>query len=164
MNHVPRVLNLIASLALAALPASALAQPAAPLKAICQGTGVAPPEPIGDTGHAVRVVQYSCYGEGGVTDGTVITGMVIWDVNGQNSVALSANGVYRKAGGLAVYEETDAKYSLTLVDGKVTGFAGSSKVVIKAAGGNLAPLAGKTMTDAFHSIPGGRFVIERTID
>lgn len=164
MNHAPRTLNWIASLALALWTGGASAQPAAPMKATCQVMGAAPSEPVGDTGHAIRVVHYSCYGDGGLTDGTVITGMVIWDVNGQDSFALSANGVYRKAGGIAVYEEADAKYSLTLLDGKVTGFAGSSKVIIKAAGGSLAPLAGKTMTDTFHSIPGGRFMFERTVD
>jgi hypothetical protein len=163
MNRALVTLRLTAALAMTTLSAGALAQAEVPLKATCQTIGTVASEPLGDpAGHAIRVVEYSCRGEGGVTDGTTITGMVIWEVDGPNSVALDGNGVYRKTGGIAVYQDVDAKYTLTVVDGKVTGFSGTSKVIIKAAGGGLASLAGKSFTESFHSIPGGQFVLERT--
>ncbi len=165
MQHDSPILNLIAALAFTTLSATASAQTAVILKATCQGVGTSPQEPVGDrAGHAISEAQYSCRNEGGGQDGSIGTGMTIWEWDKGNAVSLSGNGVVRKPGTMAVYEITEGKNSLTMTDGKVTGFSGTAKGVYKAATGSMTALSGKSFHSTFHSIPGGQFVIETTID
>ena len=67
-------------------------------------------------------------------------------------------------GAVAVYENSGGRVTLTIVDGKVTGLDGTSQGVYKVATGAMAGLAGKSFTTTFHSIAGGRFILEETIE
>ena|SRR5664279_581529 len=165
MHHASRILNVAASLALTTLSMSTLAQTPVTFKSTCQDVGFAAREPLGDRdGHSIEVIQYSCRNEGGVEDGTLMTGMVIWEWDKTTCVMLSGNGVVRKPGALAVFQNSESKASLTIVDGKVTGITGTSNGVYKTATGGMASLAGKSFTSTFHSIGGGQFVIEVTLN
>ena len=165
MSHAARILNLAAAaLALTTLSTSAQAQAAMTSKATCQNVGVAPQEPLGDReGHAISVSQYSCRIEGGIAEGAIMTGMNIFEWDKGVGNALSANGVMRKPGASAVYEVSEDKSTLTMVDGKVTGFTGSCKGVYKLATGSFAPLSGKSFTCTFRTIPGGQFAVETIV-
>jgi hypothetical protein len=166
MHRTSCILNLGAALALTTLSATVLAQTAVVSKATCQGIGVAPQEPIGDReGHAITVSQYSCHSEGGPLDGTVMTGTIIFEWNkGVPAVMLVGSGVFRKPGAIAVFQDNESALSLTMADGKVTGFTGTSKGVYKLSTGSLASLAGKSYTTTFHTIGGGQYVVERASD
>jgi hypothetical protein len=61
--------------------------------------------------------------------GAVATGTDIWEWDGTNAVEISASGVERKPGATLVYRGTEGKLSLTITDGKVTGWTGSGKGV-----------------------------------
>ncbi|MDM0021026.1 hypothetical protein [Variovorax saccharolyticus] len=144
---------------------SAAQAPAPPIRSTCQNVGVAAPEPLGDReGHFLSVGPYSCVSQGGVLDGTVSSGMNIWDVDKGAGVLVTGNGVMRKPGMMVVFTVTEGSYALTMADGKVTGFAGSAKGVYKLATGSAASLSGKAYTARFRSIDRGQFVIETTVD
>jgi hypothetical protein len=157
--------NLAAALASVALTASATAQTAVILKSVCQDVGVAAREPVGDRdGHAIQAAQYSCRNEGGATDGSLMTGSVLWEWDKATSTLLVGSGVLRRPGALAVFENTEGKASLTLVDGRVTGIVGTSKGSYRYASGGMAALAVKSFTATFHSVGSGQFVIETTLE
>ena len=158
-------LGLAASTVLALLCHASFAQTSAVMKSTCQGVGTNQQEPLGDRdGHGISVGQYSCLNEGGVMDGTIMTGTNIWEWNKGASVVLSGNGVIRRPGMVVVYAVTEDSNALTMADGKVTGFGGTAKGVYKLATGTAAPLAGKTFTSKVRSIGHGQFVIETTVD
>ena len=165
MRQALCILNLATALVFVTSSASAPAQTAVTFKSTCQDVGMSGREPLGDReGHSITVGQYSCKNEGGVEDGSLMSGMVIWEWDRTAAVMLSGNGVIRKPGAFAVYQNFEGKASLTVVDGKVTGLTGTSTGVYKTATGGMAPLAGKSFSSTFKSIGGGQFVIEATIE
>jgi hypothetical protein len=165
MQYASRVLTLVASLTLATLSAMAVAQSAVIYKSTCQDVGMGAREPLGDRdGHAIAVGQYSCRNEGGIEDGSIMTGGIVWEWDKNAGIMLSGNGVIRKPGALAVYQNSDGKIALTTTDGKVTGVTGTAKGVYKTASGSMAPLAGKSFNATFHSTGPGQFVIEVTVE
>lgn len=165
MHHAMRILNLAAVVALTTLSANVPAQTGVVLKGTCQDVGVSARETLGDRdGHVIQVGQYSCRNEGGATDGTIMTGMVIWEWDKGSGVMVVGNGLARRPGAIAVYQNSEGKISLTMTDGKVTGVTGTAKGIYKTATGSMASLAGKSFTSTFHTIPGGQFVIETTVD
>ena len=93
-----------------------------------------------------------------------MTGMVIWEWDKGAAVMVSGNGVNRKPGGIAVYQNSAGTLSPTMSDGKMTGVTGTAKGVYKTASGSMASLAGKSFTATFHSIGSGQFVIETTVE
>lgn len=160
MRHSPHLLTIAATALAAALSPSALAQTAGVMKSTCQTVGIVTTEPIGDRpGHAIAMNTYSCRNEGGATDGTVMTGSNIREIDAGGIVSFSQNGVVRKPGAIAVYELTADKMSMSQ-----TGFSGESKGTYKFASGSLAPLSGKSFSSKYHSIGGGQFVIETTLE
>ncbi len=165
MQQDSPILNLIAALAFTTLSATASAQTAITFKSTCQDIGISAREPINDReGHSITVGQYSCKNSGGVEEGSIQTGMVIWEWDKTNAMMLSGNGIARKPGAFLVYQNSEAKASLTIVDGKVTGITGTAKGVYKAASGSMASLAGKSFSSTFRSIGAGQFVIETTVE
>lgn len=95
-------------------------------KLICVGTGAGAPEWIADReGHALQIASATCRGEGGLTDGGVMTQSTIWEMNKGSATALSGDGVLRKTGGMAAYRLTSASRSLIMTDGKVSGWTAS---------------------------------------
>jgi len=165
MQMIPRAMTFAAALALATLSATTMGQGAVSLKSTCQDVGMASREPVGDReGHANSVVQYSCRNEGRATEGSVTTGTIIWEWDKTAAAMVIGNGVLRKPGALAAYQNTEAKATQSVVDGKVTGITGTSRGVYKSATGGMASLAGKSFSATFRSVGGGQFVIETTLD
>jgi len=153
----------IASTAIVAIAPSAVAQKIT-YTLTCQAIGGSAPEPLGDReGHSIQIDDVSCRVDSGPLAGGVLTGMDIWEWDGTNAVSLANNGIVRKPGATAMYENTEAKLSLTITDGKVTGWTASGKGHLKMATGGAAALAGKSCTyTAKPAGPVGQFTAETT--
>ena len=160
-----RTLNLTAALAFTIFSGGALAQSAAVERATCQDVGISPQEPIGDRqGHSFAVSEYSCIVQGGVLGGGIQTGMNIWEWDKGSAISASGSGVVRKPGAAVVFVINEAKTSLMVANGQVTGYSGVAKGIYKVAAGAAAALAGKSFTSRFRSLGSGQFVIETTVD
>jgi hypothetical protein len=149
------------------LSAGTFAQTSTPIaqRSTCMSIGTAPPEPVGDReGHTYSVNQYICQNQGGPFDGAVLTGTNIWEADKGISVMLTGGGVIRKPGMSAVFVLTEGRSSLTMADGKVTGFSGTAKGVYKVAAGTASSLVGKSFSSTFRSTGAGQFMIDTTID
>ncbi|MDM0002831.1 hypothetical protein QTI24_29865 [Variovorax sp. J22P240] len=164
-NRAFQAIHLAAFVVAATVSSGAFAQKPPMQKSVCQAVGFSPQEPVGDRdGHTYSVSSYSCQNQGGDFDGAILTGSTIWESEKGSSVALAGSGVIRRPGMSAVFVLTDGKSSLTMADGKVTGFSGTAKGVYKVAAGAAASLAGKTFSSTFRSTAGGQFVIETVVD
>jgi hypothetical protein len=127
----------------------------------CQDVGTSPPEALGDhEGHSISVGTASCHSDSGLMSGAVLTGTTIWEWKGPNANMLSSNGVIRKPGATAVYQNTEGSLTLTITDGKPTGFTASGKGDEKLATGSLAALSGKPYTWTAKTTGPGLFTIE----
>ena len=62
------------------------------------------------------------------------------------SQQISNNGVARKPGATLAWKDAEGKITLTMTDGKVTGWTGSGRGVNALATGDWAPMAGKSYT------------------
>jgi len=83
-------------------------------KSLCQTVGVGTTETLYDRlGHAIYTNTYSCRNEGGATDGSVMTGTNILEVDANTMVGISHNGVLRKSSGMAVYQMTEDKMAIS---------------------------------------------------
>ena len=165
MKQSSRPAHVAAALALTMLGVHSFAQTPITYKCLCQNIGTGPQEPLGDReGHAVSVTSYTCRVEGGPLDGGVLTGTTIYEWDKTNAVGLSGNGVVRKAGGTAVYQLGEFKNSLTMADGKVTGFVGSGQGTYKMATGSAASLAGKTFSYVVRPNGSSQFVIDVKVE
>lgn len=147
-------------------PLICLAQtPSAPFKSTCQNFGLQAQEPIGDReGHMVSISEYSCTAQGGPLEGAIGSGTNYWEVDKGAGISLIGQGIIRKPGMVVLYTVTSGNYSLTMADGKVTGFSGSAKGRYTTATGPAASLAGKAYTAKFRSGDRGQFIIETTLD
>jgi hypothetical protein len=113
----------------------------------CQDVGAGTPEPLGDReGHTIAIYEGSCRADSGPLSGAIWTGRDIFEWNGPNAVLVSGNGVVRKPGATVVYQSTGGQLSLTMADGKVTGWTASGKGTNVVATGSAASLAGKPYT------------------
>lgn len=129
----------------------------------CQFVGGGPPEPLGDReGHALRVVEFSCVGSSGALSGGVLTGSAIYELDKGTGVLLSGNGVIRKPGVTAVAVLKDAKLSLVITDGKVTGVTTSGHGSYVMATGSWAPLVGKSFRMSSKPTSPGLFEMDIT--
>ena len=154
-----------AVVAFAAVAPGAVAQESATWEYTCQDAGApGQPEPLGDKeGHSILVSQYSCRAGPGPQAGGVMTGTNIWEWNGPNAVLLSDEGVVRKAGATIVYKTTEGKSSLTMTDGKVTGWTASGSGVDILGTGDWASMNGKRFHWTAKSVgPGSQSVVEST--
>ena len=159
------VLVALVSAGLTAIPASALAEKPVSFKVHCMNTGNSPPEALGDRkGHSISIGEYTCKVEGGALDGGIMTGTHITEWDGVNGVGKAGFGVTRTAGGKAVYVNTEMKTTLTMKDGKVTGFLANGRGYYAVATGAAESVAGKTYS--YVSKPSGprQFIIETTLD
>jgi hypothetical protein len=112
----------------------------------CQDVGVGAPEPLGDReGHSISIYRGSCRVEGAYAGG-VSTDEGIWEWDGPKAVELSGSGIVRKPGSTLAWRETEGKITLTMTDGKVTGWTSSGRGVNTLATGDWAKLAGKGYT------------------
>lgn len=157
--------SVAASVIVAALSLSSAAQSQTLEKSVCTFIGVNPQEQLNDReGHAISISQFSCRAEGGVLDGSVMTGSQIYEWNGVNAVGHAGYGVYRKPGATVVYVNDEMKNMLVLKDGKVTGFAASGRGHYPLATGTAASLTGKTYTYTAKPTGPGQFLIEAKVD
>jgi hypothetical protein len=160
IKHLPLYFCSLSMIVLALGAPSAIAQEIT-YTWTCQDVGIDPPEALGDKeGHSISVNLASCHSESEPMRGAVLTGTTIWEWNGPKAVLLSSNGVIRKPGGTAVYQNSGGELALTMTDGKVTGFAASGKGDEKLATGSLAALAGKPYTWRAKPAGPGQFTIE----
>jgi hypothetical protein len=129
----------------------------------CSIIGTTSPEPIGDrNGHRLVSAQFSCFGVDGLLKGAVYTGSNISEWNGPQGTFLSAGGIHRTSGGLAVTQLTEGTGSVTEKDGRPAGPKTSGKAVFKFASGTLAALSGKVVKFASQPTGVGRFILEFT--
>lgn len=150
-----------AALALACFAPSAFAQENTTVWA-CQSVGVSPPEPLGDReGHTISVGQYSCRAESGPLAGAVSTGTNMWEWDGPKATLLSDSGVARKPGATLAWTGTEGKSTLTMADGKVTGWTASGRGASVLGAGGWASMAGKSYAWTAKSVgPESQFSIE----
>jgi len=131
----------------------------------CSVVGTVSQEQIGDRdGHRLVSFQYSCNGVDGLLKDTVYTAFGVSEWDGPQGKFLSAGGIVRAPGTLAVTQITEATASVIMKDGKPAGNATSGKALFPFASGVLASLSGKTVK--FESRPAGvgRFSIEVTAE
>lgn len=134
-------------------------------KLICFGIGAGASEWIaGQEGHALQIVSATCRGEGGLTDGGVMTQSTIWEMNKGSATALSGDGVLRKPAGILVYRLTAGSRSLIMTDGKVSGWTASGKGVYTMATGSMAPLANKNFSWTARPTGFNQYVIDSVLD
>ncbi len=160
------VLVALVSAGLTAVPVGVLAQASNVVKLHCTAVGNNPPEALGDRpGHSIAIGEFTCIEEGGPLDGGVMWGTQIYEWDGVNGVGKAGFGVIRGRGGHIVYVNTEMKNTLTITDGKVTGFVATGRGHYPVATGIAASSAGKSYSFVAKPGPGpGRFVIESTID
>jgi len=144
MHYLSNVCGIAtAAIALAVVMPSAVAQEKETFT--CQTVGTAAPEPLGDReGHAISVSEASCRADSGPDAGGVVTGTTIWEWDKTNGVVVSGNGVVRKPGYTEVYQAIDGKISLTVADGKVTGWTASGRNTVVLGTGSAASRVGKS--------------------
>lgn len=131
----------------------------------CSVVGTVSQEPIGDRdGHRLVSFEYSCSGVEGLLKNTVYTASGISEWDGPQGKYLSAGGIVRAPGGLAVTQVTEAIGSLVMKDGKPAGTETSGKAQFTFASGTLAALSGKPVKFESKPIGAGRFGIEVTTD
>ena len=151
--------------ALAVLCAAASAQSGPSHRLVCQSIGNGAAEPLGDReGHALSVGNFTCRTEGGPLDGGVLTGATNWEYDKLGAVGLSGSGVTRKPGAMAAYMNTESKPTMTLVDGKITGFTGTGRGRYPLATGAAAALNGKAYSYTFGSTGAGQFAVDVKVE
>jgi hypothetical protein len=147
------------------IAASSSAQTPLTYRYLCQSVGTGPQEPLGDReGHNISLTTFSCRVEGGPLDGGLVTGNAVYEWEKTNAVGLTASGVVRKPGATAVFQLGDFKNTLTVVDGKVTGYVATGQGTYKLATGSASSLAGKAFS--YTSRPNGwsQFAVDIRID
>ena len=131
----------------------------------CQSFGSAPSEPIGDReGHSLSVGQVSCHVDIGPLAGGIVTSSDIWEWDGQNATQLSNTTITRKPGAFAVAHESGVKFSLTMTEGKITGWTSSGRMTYVWATGSASVLVGKSFTITAKPISTGQFTLEAKAD
>lgn len=150
---------------LVAVPVSVLAQTPNQSRMHCLANGNSPPEALGDRqGHAISVSEFTCRMEGGPLDGGVGTGTQVYEWEGVKGVGKAGFGVGRSSGGKVVYVNTEITNTLTVTDGKVTGFVATGRGYYPVATGTAQALVGKTYSFITKSTGPGQFTVETTLD
>jgi hypothetical protein len=131
----------------------------------CQSFGSGPSESIGDRdGHSLSFGEVSCHVDTGPLAGGIITSYDVWEWDGQNAKQLSNTTITRKPGAFAVAHESDVKFSLTMADGKITGWTSSGHMTYIWATGTASALVGKSFTITAKPISSGQFTLEAKAD
>jgi hypothetical protein len=157
MHYFLKLSSVASAVALAAFTSSAVADEVT-MTMTCQSIGNSAPEPLGDReGHSISIGEVSCRVDGGPLSGGVLTGMDIWEWDGANAVSLANNGIVRKPGATAMYENTEARLALTMTDGRVTGATASGKGHWRMATGSAASLMGRACTYTANVTGPGQF-------
>jgi hypothetical protein len=100
----------------------------------------------------------------GLLKDAVYTGASVSEWDGSHGTYLSAGGIVRAPGGLAVTQLTEGTGTLVMKDGKPFGGESSGKALFKFGSGTLAALSGRPVR--FESKPTGvgRFSLDVTTD
>jgi hypothetical protein len=128
----------------------------------CTNVGVVGEDAIGDqAGHNLISLEYFCTGVDGVIKGASHLGTLVSEWTGPKGTWISAVGVTRTVGGLAVTQALEGAGTAVIKDGKFIGVEASGKAVFKFASGSLAKLSGKTYNWSSKPAPGfGRSTLE----
>lgn len=128
----------------------------------CTNVGVVGEDAIGDqAGHNLISLEYFCTGVDGVIKGASHLGTLVSEWTGPKGTWISAVGVTRTVGGLAVTQALEGAGTAVIKDGKFMGVEASGKAVFKFASGSLAGLSGKTYNWSSKPAPGfGRSTLE----
>jgi|OpeIllAssembly_1097287.scaffolds.fasta_scaffold169590_1 hypothetical protein len=165
MKPIAQLVGVAGTVLLGLFGATSFGQTPLTYRYLCQSIGTGPQEPLGDRdGHNISVYSYSCRVEGGPLDGGVVTGNAIYEWNQTIAAGLTGNGVVRKPGAVAVFELSDFKNALTVVDGKVTGFSAAGHGTYKLATGTAVSLAGRTYTYTGRPNGPGQFAVDIKVD
>jgi hypothetical protein len=112
----------------------------------CNIVGTAVQEPLGDrNGHNMVNYGYSCVGVEGLLKDAVVTAFSAAEWDGPKIITVTAMGVHRAPGGIAVGQVLEGIGSAIMKDGKPVGTEASGKTVFKFASGTLTALSGKTV-------------------
>lgn len=165
MKHLQPFRLLLIALTVGALSPASFAQASIAYRALCQNSGTSPLEPIGDRdGHSISVIQQSCRIEGGPMDAAILTGTIVYEWDKANGTGLAGQAIARKGGAAVVLQLGDFKNTLTMTDGKVTGFLGTGQGTYKLATGAAAVLAGKTFIYIARPSAPGQYVIDFKVE
>jgi hypothetical protein len=160
MNRIRQIA--VSSILVGSMAAAGVA--AAQSKSVCN-TFQSNSDAFGDRdGHSVSVSEYACTVTGGLLDGGVTKGIGYWDVSGGTFAMLSGNGVVRKPGALAVFQQLEGKLNLVMKDGKPVGWNGAGRARYVAASGSMSPLHGKAFRWQAASTGFNTFTIESTLE
>jgi hypothetical protein len=160
MYSLLKASGIAAAIGYAGLAPVAVAQETS-YKFACQDVGASAPEPLGDReGHNITVHPYSCRVDSGPMSGGIVTGTDVWEWDGPKAVQRSNVGVIRKPGATVVYVGAGGNLTLTMTDGKVTGFTASGKTTDVVATGGAASMSGRS--DSWTAKPAGpgQFAVE----
>lgn len=157
----------ITVLSLMALASAGLAQAQTPInnKYLCMSTGSSMPEPVGDReGHFIQVLEGTCQIESGPMEGAIVTQNTIWEMDKGAAKMSAGHGVFRKAGGIGVYQLTEGTRTPVMQDGKMVGWNISGKGVYPMAGGSVAAYAGRKFSFIAKNAGFGRYTMETTVE
>lgn len=87
-----------------------------------------------------------------------------YEWNSANGVGKAGFGVARSLAGKIIYVSTQMTNTLTMTDGKATGFVVTGRGHYPVATGPARAFAGKTYSFTTKSTGPGQFVIESTVD
>lgn len=164
MNHELRLRSRLCVAAFALASAGAAAQ-GVTARLYCHTVGNGTAEALGDReGHTIAAGQFTCRVEGGPGDGGVLTGTNIVEWDKAQGVVLSGSGVTRKPGAVTAYQIVEAKSSLLMTDGKVTGVTGAGRGRFTLATGAAAAYAGKGFSYTLNTTGPGQFVVDVKYD
>ena len=89
----------------------------------------------------------------------------MWEWDGPKATQISNSGVARKPGATQAWQDAAGKLTLTMTDGKVTGWTGWGRGVNTLATGDWAPIAGKSYTRTAKFLgPASQFSTEVTYE
>lgn len=160
-SHCP--LPLICALVVGVLGQPALAQTGTGSKGLCNAVGSTHMEPLRDReGHNLSVQTFNCRIEGGLLNGAVLTGTNTYEWDKGVAVGLTGSMVARSAAGTYVAVFRDFGVTLTMSDGRVTGWVAKTTGTYRLATGAAAALAGKTFSTVAKPTGSGQFLLEIT--
>lgn len=141
----------------------AIAQASAGSRGLCNAVGSTHMEPLRDReGHNLSVQTFVCRVEGGPLDGAVLTGTNTYEWDKGVAVGLSGSMIARSGAGTYVAVFRDFGVTLTMADGRVTGWLAKTTGTYRLATGAATALNGKTFSTVAKPTGSGQFLLEIT--
>lgn len=152
---------LMAALVLGILGSPAIAQVSAGSRGLCNAVGSTHMEPLRDReGHNLSVQTFTCRIEGGPMNGAVLTGTNTYEWDKGVAVGLSGSMIARSGTGTYVAVFRDFGVTLTMADGRVTGWVAKTTGTYRLATGAATALNGKAFSTLAKPTGPGQFLLE----